>query len=464
MVGNATADLTINYDFTPNTAVPDYAQQDPYLSDVRTLGGLSGLTTFSNVVTRLNLTSANSNDPMWLGDMYSSLTFGTSSETQRIAVLLNRPGVNNSDPFGSGLSTLNVTLDNSASTNVWGTTSSSGTYLADGRLSVNPYGNGVAFASGSNGLDALNGTHLTSDRVSLLVADTATGGTATLSGWGVSVSGTAASSGSFTPGANASISDTTGANNNVGAKLDTTGANSAAGGTLKVDLSGTTTFTNGVTGSGGLYKTGAGKLVLAGTIDYSGITTVNGGSLAVNGTSTGTGAVTVNNAGTKLMGNGTVGGNTTINSGATLAPGNNSVGQENFTHDLTLNTGSIFEWEIDRTQTQTRGIGYDAVDVSGTLSGAGAVFRIVIGDSAFDQMFWSTNRTWSDIFNGSRDLASIFSGGFQYSVPLASQGSFTWDTNSTLKWTPQSGATFVPEPSTALAGLLLAAGLLRRRR
>lgn len=228
----------------------------------------------------------------------------------------------------------------------------------------------------------------------------------------------------------------------------------------------------GVTNS--VTKTGAGTTTIAIANSYSGGTIVNNGKLIVNNTSgsgTGSGAVLVKNTAT-LGGSGTIGGNVTIENGGTYSPGN-SPGLQTVSGDLTFNSGSIFEWEIDRTVTQTRGTGYDAVNVGGTLSATtGAIFRIVIGDSLFNHGFWSVQRTWSDIFSGtiSSSLASIFNGGFEYyngSTPISSpsgvQGSFSWNTN-TLTWTPQSGATFVPEPTSALAGLLLAAGLLRRRR
>lgn len=157
------------------------------------------------------------------------------------------------------------------------------------------------------------------------------------------------------------------------------------------------------------------------------------------------------------------------------------VGTQAVTGSLTYQDASIFAWQMDRTQAQTRGIGYDAVNVTGALAGldgadanttTDAIFRIVIGDSAFNQPFWSTARTWTDIFSATTttgSLQTIFSGGFQYSsidgsaVSPAGQGSFAL-TGNTLVWTPQNGATFVPEPTSALAGLLLGAGLLRRRR
>jgi autotransporter-associated beta strand protein len=234
-----------------------------------------------------------------------------------------------------------------------------------------------------------------------------------------------------------------------------------------------------------LAKNGAGTLTLTGNNNYTGTTQVSAGTLVINGNqNAATGAVTVSNAGTRLSGTGTVGGaSTTIGSGAIHAPGAvGAVGTQTFdrtgaaTSNLTYQANSIFEWNMDRTQTQTRGNGYDAVNVTGTVGGTGAIFRIVIGDSAFNQAFWSISRTWTDIFQngsgGNQSWTGIFGGGFQYydtsgnpiSGGVGSQGAFSFSGNNTLNWVPNGGATFIPEPTSALAGLLIVGGLLRRRR
>jgi len=181
--------------------------------------------------------------------------------------------------------------------------------------------------------------------------------------------------------------------------------------------------------------------------------------------------VTVNNALTKLMGTGTIGGNTTVNSGAILAPGNAGVGKVNFSGDLTASSGSIFEWELAATPAETgRGTSYDAVNVAGTMGGSGAIFRVVLNDSQnFSEAFWDINRTWTDIFTDADNTTAktnwtnAFSSVQYYNITTGSlgtptgQGYFTMG-GSSLTWTA------VPEPTTALAGILLGAGLLRRRR
>jgi autotransporter-associated beta strand protein len=226
-----------------------------------------------------------------------------------------------------------------------------------------------------------------------------------------------------------------------------------------------------VTGSFGITKTGAGALTLSGTNGYSGTTTVSAGTLLVNGdSSTATGAVSVA-SGATLGGNGTIGGATSIS--GTHAPGSaaTTVGTQNFSSSVEYSSGSIFSWDLDAVSTDpgaaTLNAGpYDKVVASGTITGATSVFNVVLGSGkAFTDAFWNTNKSWNDIFTGSSapDLASIFTtiGGTGVSAGVVDgQGSFAF-TGNTLSWT---AFTPVPEPSSALAGLLLGAGLLRRRR
>ena len=172
----AQAQLTFNYDFSINTNIADFGQ----LTDTRTLGGLS---VYNDVTVRLNLTSPDSGNPMYLGDMYSSLTRGGASG--RTAVLLNRPGVDNMNPYGSMLTSFNATIDDSATHNVFYASSYYPTetrFQSDGRSGVDPYGSGVAFSPGARDatLSVLNDSMVNSDSFSLLVADTVSGGQARL--------------------------------------------------------------------------------------------------------------------------------------------------------------------------------------------------------------------------------------------------------------------------------------------
>lgn len=223
----------------------------------------------------------------------------------------------------------------------------------------------------------------------------------------------------------------------------------------------------------GILKTGTGTLTFNGANTYKGYTEVTGGTLAINGdSSAATGNMSVSGAGTALVGNGTVGGNTTLSNGATHSAGGiGTVGLQTFdkagsaTTNLAYGNGSIFSWTLDSAAAQTRGIGYDAVNVTGNLTGsANSIFQVDIGSGSFADTFWDTARSWDDIFMGANgvksDWASIFGGGL-HSGDTGGQGSFSFSGNS-LVWNPVYSP--VPEPTSALAGLLLVAGMLRRRR
>lgn len=250
-------------------------------------------------------------------------------------------------------------------------------------------------------------------------------------------------------------------------------------GLLTVGGAGNTTINSNLTHTGGLTKADAGTLVLTGVNTYSGATAVSAGKLLVG--VAGAGSITSNvtvASGAAVGGDGTITGNVILSAesssgakdGGKLVAGN-SLGVLTVTGTTTFNTGSIFSWKID-TDTGTPGRGTEYAGLNTTsIANASAVFQILTSDSeGFGDDFWTTSHDWTDIFKnvaGTASLgnnwANVFSS-FAYTngtsaLTTPTNGSFSWtNSGNTLTWSA------VPEPTGALAGLLLGAGLWRRRR
>ena len=250
-----------------------------------------------------------------------------------------------------------------------------------------------------------------------------------------------------------------------------------------------TTISSAIGGTGSFTKQGTGTLALTGANNYSGATTIQQGTLALAATGSIANSTTlvVGDAGssgtvldltaksgytiasgTTLKGIGTVnvGSGNTLTISGTHAPGN-SPGIQSVTGNLSYGTGSIFEWDLASSATGSRGTQYDGVNVTGTLSGSGAIFKVVLDSGSYAEDFWKTNQQWTGIFTASNtvNMAGIFSdiqwaGGSLLTTLLTTPpGHFSFtNSGTTLTWTA------VPEPSSVLAGLLLGAGILRRRR
>ncbi|MDP1580415.1 MAG: autotransporter-associated beta strand repeat-containing protein [Candidatus Didemnitutus sp.] len=233
--------------------------------------------------------------------------------------------------------------------------------------------------------------------------------------------------------------------------------------TLTVGSAANSTFSGAIAGSGALNKVGGGVLTLSGTNTYTGATTVSAGMLIINGSTASGSAVTVASGGT-LSGSGTVGGATTVQSGGILAPGN-SPGLMTFSDGLTLDNGSITNFEINGT---TRGTTYDAINLTSGLMTYGGTFNLSFGDA---------------IANGS--VLSLFalsgSGSAGAFSSIAATGSYTGSfTNDSGVWSLTSGAQVlsfsqstgnlsfaaIPEPSTyaVIFGALALVGVMVRRR
>jgi autotransporter-associated beta strand protein len=289
---------------------------------------------------------------------------------------------------------------------------------------------------------------------------------------------------------------------------------STAAATLTVNSAAASSYSGTITGVIGLSKSGSDTLTLTATNTYTGDTTIKAGTLALgaSGTIADSGNIIVGDAGSTtavldvsaktsgisiggaqtLSGIGTVDANTsatlgggdgtkytvTMANGAIHAVGNatanDGIGTQTVDGNLTYSAGSIFEWDLNGNTADSgdRGDvgGYDGVDGTGALvvndtENTGTIFKIILGTGVdFEDAFWSTpntSKTWSNIFSGFTGLT----GGFHTSnidivgAPenLATIGSFTI-TGTSLTFTA------VPEPTSALVGLLIGAGLLRRRR
>jgi fibronectin-binding autotransporter adhesin len=281
-----------------NQTVPD----NGYLTSTLVFSN-AGLVSITDVKVTLSLSSPVPTNPMRLGNMYATLTHGVASEAERVAVLLNRPGVTDTTTRGSALSSLNVTFDDSgAAANIFGTSSSTGVYKADGRLGTDPYAAPVGYNAAhiGNGLSALNGDWLASNTWTLLVADARQGAVGQLDSWRLTLSGFGASSGTLDPGAGGTITDTGGSSNNIGAVInvgDGTGASA-----VTTTVSNTMSFQGGMSGSGEMIKSGAGTLTFAApSTNFTGTVRVSEGVVEVSsGNALGNGAMVMAGTNTKL--------------------------------------------------------------------------------------------------------------------------------------------------------------------
>jgi len=236
--------------------------------------------------------------------------------------------------------------------------------------------------------------------------------------------------------------------------FDTT---NASGGTFA--YSGSIANTNGGSNIVGLLKKGTGSLTLSGNNTYTGPTTVNVGGLVLNG-SLAVGSNLSVAAAAWLGGTGTAAGVVTMS--GTLSPGNSpgviTLGS------LVLTSTSVTAIEV--ASAGTRGTAYDGVsilDASGLTYGGTMAFAF--GGSAI------ADNTTLDIFSFSGsaagDFASLVSTGFYAGTwTNNNDGTFTIAKDSqTLTFRESTGDVIVvPEPGTALLGVIGALAALASRR
>lgn len=400
-----------------------------------------------------------------------AITLGTASGAKKDATFVAFAGgsVNFSGVIGentnvAGVSNLTIGDSTHAGTvkfsNPANTYSGTTTINNGATLEITKLANGGSNSSiGNSGSSAIAGsvaTGLVIDNGTLKYSGTGdtTNRLFTIGSSGATIDASGASNAaiSFT-GTGSLVADTTGSRT-----LTLTGASSGANTLTSVIANPTTGGTTALT------KSGAGTWVLNGANTYTGITSINEGTLVVNGTqSSATGAVSVASI-AKFFGTGTLGGATTILGTQSSGASSGAVGTQTFSNSLTYSSGSIFEWDINVTS------GVDTHDrvVANSLLGSGAVFKIVGSGDGFAALFWNSSQNWSasNLFGANNinvNLATIFSGANTTFTANPTEGSFSFTsvsggTNNNLKWTA------VPEPTSALAGILLGAGLLRRKR
>jgi autotransporter-associated beta strand protein len=274
------------------------------------------------------------------------------------------------------------------------------------------------------------------------------------------------------------------------------GANTISVGAKAVD----TTFSGAISGTGGLTKSGSGKLTLTANNPYTGVTNISGGTLALTGTAsvasssslriaanttldvTGVTGSSYTLATTQsISGTGTIvaTGKTFVAAG-TLTPGNSpgTLVQDGGAMQLAANGN--FNWEI-ADALGAAGTGYDSVSLIGgavldlsqlsdtnryniNLITLSSVNPDVSGNAAnfnnTQNYTWTLFSTGSAIAGFNSNLFTINATGFTndinggtFSVALADS-----NTDLILRFTA------IPEPSTALLGGLGILGLLRRRR
>ncbi|MFT0878073.1 autotransporter-associated beta strand repeat-containing protein [Rhodopseudomonas sp. G2_2311] len=185
----------------------------------------------------------------------------------------------------------------------------------------------------------------------------------------------------------------------LGAALLTAGADNSS-----------TNFSGTMSGTGGLTKQGTGNLILSGTNDYTGPTTVNAGTLSVNGSIAS--AVTAASGG-RLGGSGSVG-STTIASGGTLAPGN-SIGTLTVNGDLTLAAGSSYAVEVSPTAS-------DRTNVTGRATLAGTVQASYATGSYISKRY--------TIVNAGGGVAGTFGALVDTNLPANFRSALAYDANN----------------------------------
>jgi autotransporter-associated beta strand protein len=480
---SASGQVVLNYNFKVGSAVPDGGE----LLDARTVVGDNGPIARAEVSVDLG--------PVVAGDGFNGDLYLSLGHVDKLAVLLNRPGIVTAGQLGysdtegmavtfsdgaanGDIHVYRETLNGNASTPLSGPLT--GTWEPDGRL-IDPHN--VEQTTPRPAVLSVMDLLTTQDEYRLLVADASLGSAHLLRSWALHLD----LSGSYTGPLNLFDTEVTVRDAvprmvpnpvNLGGGVAFGGSQSFSfNGALRLlgsqtlQVANSTTFNGSVGETGGaatLTKAGPGTLTLAAPGTYSGGTEVTAGRLVVNnvsGSGTGSGAVLVRN-GAEISGTGSISGGLTLESGAILRPGN-AAGA--LTVGSTLwKGGAIYVWEInDADGSAGASSGWDQLKVAGglTLSAtaenpfllnlvslapggqAGPVFSF---DSQKSYQ-WTIATTGAGIAGFDPSKVAINPTGFTGSDPsqfhLVVQGN-----NLVLAYA-------VPEPSTGILAMAGAAGL-----
>mgnify|MGYP000004327431 CR=1 FL=1 len=502
-----------------------------------TLGGLAG-----NVDLALTITGFNAVTQWTLNPQSGTRTYSGVFANGSVATSLVKTGAG-TQVFSGANTYTGATIINNGTLNVTGTlgntavtVNTGGTYnvgltdtvaavtLAGGTISNSGgavlTGSSYAVQSGTvsgilGGAGAL--TKTTAGTVTLSGANTYTGATTVSAG--TLVAANAAALGTVAGGATVTSGATLDVQANIGTEALNVGGTGAGGNGALITSTGTGTVGGAMTlsstanigGAGtlnidgvisgatfGITKVGAGTTTLSAANTYTGQTTVGAGTLllASTGSISGSSLIQIQSgatlnasavtggfqlaSGQKLQNTGTFLGNLTAQSGSTYAPGN-SPGISTQSANLTLNTGSTFEFELVANTTSGAGINFDQTQftVANTTdltiqSGVNAslVFNFTGSTVNWANTFWDADRSWL-VFTGADTStfgggSGIFSG--TQTVGVDSLGNSLTGARGSFAFTNTGPEVFlnytaIPEPSTyAMLGLGLAALVWLRRK
>ncbi len=249
-------------------------------------------------------------------------------------------------------------------------------------------------------------------------------------------------------------------------------------GTLTINNGNGADFGGSITDGGGtgviaLVKSGSGTQILSGTNSYTGATTISGGTLIMGDSAADTfGTTSVSVAGTATLGGSGIitptGANgISVASTGKLAPGvvdgigTLTMDLGSTTGGLAMASGSIFDWQLSGsggTSDQVNFWNYNSGDLALNNN---AVNLKLTGAEAAGTYTATLFKFYGD--GGTTLAASGLTTGLSIgSLTGSFSGTPTFDYNTAGEI--RLSYSVVPEPSSALAGLLIAAGLLRRRR